>query len=84
VCDPTCIESFDTRQRKLECSGLGIVAYATTNATSAYVKDALIYSTHPAWRPESPQGVLRGTGQTGRLFKPRGAGCGPCGRHPVI
>jgi len=28
--------------------------------------------------------VLRGTGQTGRLFKPRGAGCGPSGRRPVI
>jgi len=31
-----------------------------------------------------PAGCVRGTGQTGRLFKPRGAGCGPSGRHPGI
>jgi len=53
-------------------------------APLSMLKDALIYSTHPAWHPEGPQGVLRGTGQTGRLFKPRGAGCGPSGRHPIL
>ena len=59
-------------------------ASAERHSFLSFARDALIHSAWAACCPEDAQGVVRGAGKTGCLFKSRGAACVSSGHHPVI